>query len=247
MVLTRNQFEKSGAWLFQHRSFLGLAGFPLLIAGLKSFSYIHHSHQITEEWQLLCFFVSLSGLALRIFTIGFVPKRTSGRNTHRQVAETLNTTGIYSLVRNPLYLGNYLIMLGFAMFFHLLWLVIIASFICALGYHAIVCAEEAFLRKSFGKQFDDWSSRTPAFIPRLSGWVPPKLHFCWRTVCRREYTAFFLITAGFFFLDVAADSITEGTVRVRGEWTIIFVVGALTYLTLRTLKKKTRLLRVQGR
>ncbi|MGB8874133.1 MAG: hypothetical protein WCC75_12145, partial [Desulfobaccales bacterium] len=43
---------------------------------------------------------------------GLPPRGTSGRNTQGQVAETLNTTGIYSLVRNPLYLGNFLIWLG---------------------------------------------------------------------------------------------------------------------------------------
>ena len=56
--------------------------------------------------------LTLSGLALRAYTVCTTPKGTSGRNTARQVADHLNTKGIYSVVRHPLYLANYLIWAG---------------------------------------------------------------------------------------------------------------------------------------
>jgi protein-S-isoprenylcysteine O-methyltransferase Ste14 len=243
----RAELEKSGSWLFRYRSFLALAGFPMIAAGLKSFTYIDHSHRINEWWQIVCFSISMSGLALRIFTIGFVPRRTSGRNTDRQIADTLNITGMYSIVRNPLYLGNFLMMLGFAMFFHHWWLVFTATFICALSYYCIVQAEEAFLRERFGVVYERWAAERPAFIPKLSAWKRPALPFCWRTVLRREYTGFFIVTAGFFLLDVIGDSIAEGRLRVGLDWGIVFAIGAVTYVTLRTLKKHTRLLSIKRR
>lgn len=246
-MFLRLELEKTGSWLFRYRSFLALVGFPLIAIGLHSFYYISHSHQTTERWQIFCFLVSLSGLALRIFTIGFVPKRTSGRNTHRQVAETLNTTGMYSIVRHPLYLGNFLMMLGFALFFHTLWIVLAATLICAFSYHCITQAEEAFLRGRFGGEFERWAAERPAFIPNFTGWIRPALPFCWRTVLRREYTGFFVITAGFFLLDTIADSIVEGRLKIGLDWAIVFAVGSATYLTLRTLKKKTKLLSIAGR
>jgi len=52
--------------------------------------------------------LSMFGFIIRAIAIGTTPKGTSGRNTKEgQVAESLNTKGIYSMVRHPLYLGNY--------------------------------------------------------------------------------------------------------------------------------------------
>src|SRR5216117_3927460 len=120
-------FESSGSWLFRYRSFLPLCAVPILLGALQSFSYLGHSHCKTELWGFGCFLVSLAGLLLRFVTVGYAAKRTSGRNTRAQVAATLNTTGIYSLVRHPLYLGNYLGMLGFALFFREPWIVLLST------------------------------------------------------------------------------------------------------------------------
>ena len=58
------------------------------------------------HYEAACIALAFVGLAIRVFTVGFVPAGTSGRKHDGQIAETLNTTGIYSLTRNPLYLGN---------------------------------------------------------------------------------------------------------------------------------------------
>ena len=56
--------------------------------------------------------MSFFGLGIRVFTVGFTPKNTSGRNTAEQIADVLNTSGIYSMVRHPLYVGNFFMWLG---------------------------------------------------------------------------------------------------------------------------------------
>jgi protein-S-isoprenylcysteine O-methyltransferase Ste14 len=243
----RTEFEKSGAWLFCHRSFIGLAGVPIIAAGLNSFTYLGGSHLLDELWDAGCLLVSFSGLAVRVLTVGHSPKGTSGRNTREQVAQTLNTTGMYSLVRHPLYLGNYLAGLGVAMFPHTWWMIVLATCLYALFYERIMFAEESFLRERFGEAFERWAQITPAIIPRLRLWRPPALPFSWRTVLRREYTGFFLVTNVFFLLEVASDSIAEGRLRIDWLWVILALFGATVYLTLRSLKKRTRLLREDGR
>ena len=243
----RNEFERSGSWLFRHRTYLPLLVVPLFLVGLISFTYLDQSHAVNEAWQILCILVSFLGLAVRIITVGRAPVGTSGRNTHEQVANTLNTTGIYSVVRHPLYLGNYLVMVGFAMWPHIWWMVLLISCLYALYYERIMLAEEAFLRQRFGETFEKWAAQTPAFIPKFRGWKSSSVRFCWRTVAQREYNAFFLIISVFFLFDLIGDSIAEKNWHVDWYWFGIFIGGFVIFAVLRTLKKRTRLLNVEGR
>jgi len=243
----RNQLESSGSWLFRHRSYLPLAILPIFLICLTSSSYINNSHEINEFWQVGCMVVSFCGLILRMAVVGHAPYGTSGRNTRKQVAETLNTTGMYSIVRHPLYLANYIIVIGFTMEFHVWWLVLLTTTIYALYYERIMMAEEAFLRVRFGEKFERWAAETPAFIPKLHGWKPFDMPFCWRTVLQREYNAFFLIVAVFFLLDLVGDSVTERHLKIDPGWLAVFIGGFVIFASLRTLKKRTQLLTVEGR
>jgi len=172
---------------------------------------------------------------------------TSGRNTREQVADTLTRTGMYSVVRHPLYLGNYLIMLGLSLWPHVWWLAVLTTCFYALYYERIMLAEEAFLRQRFGDAFEKWSAETPAFIPRFHGWKPSPVPFCWRTVAQREYNAFFLILSAFFLMDFIGDSIAERRLHLDWVWFGVFIAGFLIFAVLRSLKKRTRLLQVEGR
>ena len=202
----RNQLEKNGSWLFRHRSYLPILSIPIFLACLPSFTYLGDKHQWNEIWQAVCLVISFLGLAIRIITVGRAPIGTSGRNTREQVANTLNTTGIYSVVRHPLYLGNYLILIGMALWPHSVWLAALTSCIYALYYERIMLAEEAYLRERFGEAFESWAAVTPAFIPKFRGYKPSPVSFCWRTVLQREYNAFLLILGVFFVFDVVGDS-----------------------------------------
>jgi protein-S-isoprenylcysteine O-methyltransferase Ste14 len=214
---------------------------------LASSKYLGRSHAFNECWQMGCMALSFSGLVLRAIIVGHAPYGTSGRNTREQVAHTLNTTGMYSVVRHPLYLANYIIIIGFTMEFHVWWLVLLTTTLYALYYERIMMAEEAFLRTRFGGEFEEWAAVTPAFIPKWRGWKPFKVPFCWRTVLQREYNAFFLIIAVFFLLDSIGDSIVEERFKIDPVWFGIFVGGFVVFATLRTLKKRTHLLTVEGR
>ncbi|HZM01794.1 MAG TPA: isoprenylcysteine carboxylmethyltransferase family protein [Candidatus Saccharimonadales bacterium] len=243
----QREFEKSGSWLFRYRSYLPLLILPIFFLGLRRFSYLDQSHFVNEIWQVFCLAVSFLGLAVRIITIGRVPFGTSGRNTREQIADTLNTTGIYSIVRHPLYLGNYLIMLGFALWPHLWWLAVLMTCIYALYYERIMMAEEAFLRQRFGDTFENWSAQTPAIIPRFRSWRPSLVSFSWRHVAQREYNGFFLIISVFFLLDLIGDSIADRNFHVDYGWFGVFLTGFVIFAVLRTLKKRTRYLNVEGR
>ena len=133
------------------------------------------------------------------------PQGTSGRNTKRQIAETLNTDGIYSVVRHPLYLGNFFIYLALGLFAHTWWLALICVLAFWLYYERIMYAEEAFLRGKFGAEFDEWAGRVPAFVPDLRQWRPFRLPFSVRNAARREYHGFFAIILTMFVLELVED------------------------------------------
>ena len=139
------EFESVGHWLFRWRSYLPLITTVLLFFGLQYFSYPLGSHFLDELWELLCLMVSFVGLIIRALTVGWSSNRTSGRHTAQQVADTLNTTGMYSIVRNPLYLGNFLMVLGVVIFLRVWWIPFIYVLLFVLYYERIIFAEEMFL------------------------------------------------------------------------------------------------------
>jgi protein-S-isoprenylcysteine O-methyltransferase Ste14 len=78
----------------------------------------------------------------------------------------LITEGPYSLVRNPIYLGMFGLMVATGMAYTTWWALCAAIVIFLLGNEIRIRAEERLLREAFGAQFNDYARRVPAFFPR---------------------------------------------------------------------------------
>jgi len=232
------EFRRAGDWLFRRRSHLPLLLLVLVHLDMLHFSYLAGSHVWDRVWELLCLGVSLLGLGIRVVTIGYRPHGTSGRNTRALLAESLNTEGIYSVTRHPLYLGNYFNWLGLALFTHDWWLPVIVSLAFWLYYERIMFAEESFLEEKFGETYATWAARTPAFVPRFRSFRPPERRFSWRTVFRSEYSGLFAIVAVFTYMEILGDLVVEKRLVLDGMWMWLFAVNLVIYLTLRTLKRR---------
>lgn len=129
-------------------------------------------------------------------------KNTSGRNTKKQIADTLNTLGIYSIVRHPLYLGNYLIWLGIAIYSYNIEFIILMSLLFWIYYERIMLTEEEFLKSKFQQVFLDWSNNVPAFFPRKLILKKGHVSFSIISVLRREYSSVLSSIIGFLFIDI---------------------------------------------
>ncbi|HAX60985.1 MAG TPA: hypothetical protein DCX95_00265 [Elusimicrobia bacterium] len=243
----KEEFENTGNWLFRWRSYLPLIVIGVFLLALREYEYPGHSERLDHIWEAVCLIVSFFGLGIRVVTIGHTPKGTSGRNTKHQVAETLNTTGIYSVVRNPLYLGNFFMGLGIALFAHLWWLTLIYILIFWLYYERIIFAEEVFLREKFGEKYLEWANCTPAFIPRFSQYKKADLPFSLRNVLRREYNGFFAVIVVLFVFETVGEIFAEGRIEFDKGWLIILGIGFVVWMVLRSLKKYTNVLNVEGR
>ncbi len=221
--------------------------FPFAIALLYFYPETTYACVTSTSWGAFCLVVSLTGLIIRAITVGHTPKGTSGRNTDKQIAECLNHTGIYSVVRHPLYLGNFLMWLGLFLFIGIWWFVVICGLAYWLYYERIMFAEEEFLRRSYPTIYENWARQTPAFLPRLSGWCPSNLPFSLRNVLKREYNGLFAMVISFTILNAISHLFVLHRFQIDVFWQIIFGSGTVLFLILRSLKKYTHVLEIAGR
>jgi protein-S-isoprenylcysteine O-methyltransferase Ste14 len=241
----REEMESTGHWLFRWRSYLPLALLALVLAVVWT-GVDAHARSWYPEWLAFCLAVAVAGLVIRALTVAHVPAGTSGRQTSGQVAEHLNTGGMYSLVRHPLYVGNFLMWLGPALYPGNVWLAVVVVLVFWLYYERIMFAEEEYLRRAYGQSYEQWAQQIPAFIPRLHGWKPPALPFSFRTVLRRELSSFFGMVSVFTVIELV-NNLAHGRPALGRAWQIFFAAGLVVFLLLAFLKRRTRVLRVPGR
>lgn len=243
-------FEKEGNFLFRYRSFLPLiilaAGIAVFIADY--YKGVRISHSAYGIIQYISLAVSILGLIVRIVAVGHTPANTSGRNTKSQLADEVNTTGIYSVVRHPLYLGNFFMWAGAVLLIANFWFVIVFSLAYWIYYERIMFAEEQFLRAKFGKLYLDWANMTPAFYPCCKHFVPSKYPFSIKKVLKKEKNGVLAVFALLFlFHNLRLSLLMQGWI-IDMNW--IFwgtLISGVVYLILKVLKKFTTVLDEKGR
>jgi protein-S-isoprenylcysteine O-methyltransferase Ste14 len=241
-----HEFERSGNWLFKRRSWLPVV---LIIAGIIVLYLTNRQAILFNSTEELIFLgVSLFGEAIRIYTVGYAPRNTSGRNTIAgQIADELNTTGIYSLVRHPLYLGNFFMWLGPVLFVRTFVFTVIFILIYWLYYERIMFAEEQFLRGKFGDAYDKWSEKVKAFIPRLKGFIKPSVRFSFKSVLSREHNSFINIFLIYIILDLFRNYFVSERIYPTPMWIYIGIPAGIIYLAVSLIHKKTSWLVEEGR
>ena len=243
----REELERQGAWLFRWRSYFPLVMLPVMLMALRDAGYLERylGRSAQLAWEAFCLLVSFAGLGIRCMTIGYTHLGTSGRNTKAQRAEALNTTGMYSLVRHPLYVGNFFIFLGMALFIEVWWFALLSVLAYWMYYERIIIAEEEFLRGKFGAPFVEWAERTPLIIPKFKNWKNPELPFSLKKILRAEYNAFLLIIVTMAILDVLGVAFTQGRWKLDKLWAIALADGFAIFLFLWILRKKTSIMDVK--
>ena len=243
-----NSLEKEGNFLFRHRGEIPIVLFVAAVPVIyfTNIEYISNSNISTLTY--LAVFLSFIGFLIRAIAIGTTPKGTSGRNTKEgQVAESLNTTGIYSTVRHPLYLGNYFMWIGIV-FFTFNWsFVVIVTLAFWLYYERIMFAEERFLERKFGDAYMNWANKTPSFIPCLKKYIKNVVPFSFVSVLRREYSGVLATVVSFVFIDDLRRYFNYGVFETETIAHYILIATLLMVLILRSLKHYTKLLNEDGR
>ena len=184
---------KIGGWLFRHRTSIPV---PFALALL-----LLRLGEAPFSWTLVVggAILTLAGEAIRLWAvshIGVISRTRSDR------LGPLIADGPFGLVRNPLYIGNILLWVGFAITARLLWLAPIVLVLLALEYHAIVRWEEQLLESRRGQEYRDYCARVPRWIPRSFAADSASLPqgFSWRETLFSERGTLIAIALGYGLL-----------------------------------------------
>ncbi len=235
---------RCGHFFFRSRDALFPLVLVLLLFGFRPV-YPHGSARLDHWLDLLGLGIALAGQALRVAVIGYAYIRRGGKN-RRVHADTLVTEGFFRHARNPLYLGNLLVLLGLFVIHNNPWVYAIGIPFFLFAYSAIVAAEEAYLRQTFGDEYDAYCQRVNRWLPDFRGLGSSldAMQFAWRRVVLKEYGSTYAWLATALVL-LAYETLTHFQYREsRGylsELEILLVVLTAGWATVRYLKLSRRL------
>ena len=221
----RNLCIAYGTFLFRYRNYI----FPLVLIiivvattpGTAVFDLVS---------TVLGISITLSGQSIRAAVIGLDYIKRGGIN--KQVAaEALVMTGIFAHSRNPLYVGNLLILTGLLVLYNNLWAGIAGTVFFLVSYSAIIMTEEKFLVEKFGDVYRDYCSKVPRWRLRLTGLYSTVSgnRFNWRRVISKDYTTMttWMISLVLLLADKSIHLHANQRVLVTG---IISAVAVITIL-----------------
>ena len=176
-------FKRRGQLLLPIAAILLLFGRPTLL---------------TAEMGIL---IALAGEALRIWAVGYSGETTRADHV---TAPQLVTAGPYAYSRNPLYLGNALIAIGFAVAFagglpssQQFWIMVIVIGLLTAVYASIIPLEEQYLAHTFGTKYMEYTTLVPRLLPWRGALAADRQHGTWRpeVIWRAEITTLLLFAA----------------------------------------------------
>lgn len=239
----QQELARSGEALFQVRGNYLIS--VIIIGAVLAYSSgavgPFSSQTANQAWYWTSLAVASAGALIRIVTSGYAALGTSGVAKDAAIASELNTTGPYSLVRNPLYLGRILNFTGIAMLSGSWVYAALVFLISVLVYERISVYEEEFLRREFGEAHDRWAANVPFLMPRLQGWVKPKYPFWVRRCINREDKKVFLLITTVVLYDFARRGFDISQLPENMAWYYLWGAAAVIELALRGLRHTTKI------
>jgi protein-S-isoprenylcysteine O-methyltransferase Ste14 len=176
-----------GKFFFKYRDGL----FPIvLIAVLLGFRpmALSFSVPVTIAVAIAGIVIVMAGQLLRVAVIGYVYVKRGGK-AKQVYADTLVTTGFFNHCRNPLYVGNLLILAGLAILHGNPYAILCIAVFYLFAYTAIVAAEEEYLQNKFGEEFTAYTKRASRWFINFAGLGKSLegMRFAWERVILKEY------------------------------------------------------------
>jgi protein-S-isoprenylcysteine O-methyltransferase Ste14 len=188
--------------------------------------------------------VALSGQAIRLMTIGYDYIKRGGLGG-KVYADNLVTGGFYASCRNPMYVGNTLIVLGFSMAYGSRAAYFFAVPFFLYAYAAIIIAEETYLAGKFGVQYEAYKRDVPRIFPKADRLVQALQgsRYDWKKALRKDYGQVFQTLFILVLIGIARIRLGGGTFsgKKAAFLTVAATVSILFFVVSRVLKKTNRL------
>ena len=224
-----------GHFLFKHRNWIFPLATLILLFGLRP-------ETDSVAMDALGIAMVLCGAAIRAAVVGLAYIRRGGIDK-KVAADTLVTQGLFAHCRNPLYVGNLMISLGFLVTQGNPVSMIVGAVFFLYSYHAIVAAEEGFLADKFGEAYAAYCREVPRWGFRLRGLGATfgSMKFNWRRVIAKEYTTTFTWMLTLLGILTWEDFSVDGRIDYIVLILAVFVVMDVAVLSVRHMKKSGQL------
>jgi protein-S-isoprenylcysteine O-methyltransferase Ste14 len=231
-----------GGVFYRWRSYTPLVVLLLIWLERHQFTLILDSPSGELVFEIACLSLAWTGELVRIIALGYSGPGTSGRGTRSMHTPELNTLGIYSITRNPIYLGNFIIFMGITLLAQSWELLLLNALLFACQYVPIILAEEQFLSSRFPEQYSRYQTEVPCFMPKPSLWRSSTRPWSWRIILKKEPDSIMALMAMFIFLvHLRSYSINENP-GLEWHWLGVGLIVTAGWLVLKGLKKHTELL-----
>ena len=236
--------QRLGRFVFRFRDYLTPLGLVLILA-LTWPEHLFGSEAVNRWVDALGLLVAATGQALRVLVIGFAYIVRGGANK-QLAAPKLVCEGFYAHSRNPMYVGNMLLLTGLAIIYNSRWVYVVGLPLFIGGLLSIVKAEEQFLATKFGGEYEDYCRRVNRFLPNPRGLraTMASMTFDWKRVLRKEYGTTFAWLSAALFLLIWERLVHFGYPARRTEINRLLLCYApliAAWATVRWLKKRHRL------
>ncbi|NQX92455.1 MAG: phospholipid methyltransferase, partial [Flavobacteriales bacterium] len=211
---------KIGNFLFKYRNML----FPLFYLCL-----FIPSPQMFEDVRIpliIGFIIALKGQLVRVMTIGLKYIVRGGRDK-KVYAEDLVTEGIFSHCRNPLYVGNVLMLIGTGFMSNSWFFNLVMSPLFFFFYEAIIRAEENYLRGRFGQGYEDYCKDVHRWFFKIKGLgtTLKSMTFNWYRVMVKEYNTSYIWLTGVVLVIANVLRINQNATYLEVRWYLLGVMG----------------------
>ena len=116
-------------------------------------------------WPAAVVFAAISGILTAWSYSSFWRVRTSPLPV--MPSKGLATTGPYRLIRNPMYVSVAFLHAGLALWFQIIWALVLLPVAIAIVHYCVIPPEEKYLERRFGKEYLDYKARVPRWFPHL--------------------------------------------------------------------------------
>lgn len=199
------------------------------------------------HYEIFAIFISLIGFGLRIFTLGYHHQHPilKGKSPSSFWSAESHTTGIYSTMKYPLYVANFLIFFGPVLWTGNYWFILFFFVAYWIFYSEIIEIKEHIFKKKHGETYKNWVKNTPNFIPDFSKFKESEFLFSWKLILIKEIKMLFFLLMIYSIYNLIAKYVGNSIVELNYYLFSLCLFFGISMLIVKLLKWKTDFLEIK--